>query len=136
MDGESFSHQIAALPFRERRGRVDVLLVTTRDTRRWVIPKGWPMDGRKDYNAAKIEAFEEAGLEGKISKTPIGTFEYCKRLNSIESRQCRVDVYPLKVERLLRKWPEKGERWRHWFSIEAAAEMVSEEQLRALILNL
>jgi 8-oxo-dGTP pyrophosphatase MutT (NUDIX family) len=133
MDGESFDHQIAALPFRNRRGKVGVLLVTSRETKRWVIPKGWPMEGRTDYNAAKIEAFEEAGAEGRIGTISIGAFEYVKRLKDGACKQCRVAVYPLNVSGLARNWPEQNERERRWFSAEAAAELVSEPQLKDII---
>jgi 8-oxo-dGTP pyrophosphatase MutT (NUDIX family) len=133
---ESSSYQVAALPIRHRRGRVGVLLVTSRETKRWVIPKGWPMDGRTDYNAAKIEAFEEAGAEGRIGTIAIGEFEYSKRLKNGLSKTCRVAVYPLNVATLARKWPEQNERERRWFSIEDAAQMVNEDQLRDIILAL
>jgi 8-oxo-dGTP pyrophosphatase MutT (NUDIX family) len=133
---ESFDHQIAALPFRRRRGKTGVLLVTSRETKRWVIPKGWPMEGRTDYHAAKIEAFEEAGAEGRIGTTAIGEFEYVKRLKDGACKSCRVAVYPLDVSTLARRWPEQNERERRWFSAVEAAQMVSEEQLRELILAL
>jgi 8-oxo-dGTP pyrophosphatase MutT (NUDIX family) len=133
---ESFEHQIAALPFRHRRGKTGVLLVTSRETKRWVIPKGWPMEGQTDYNAAKIEAFEEAGAEGRIGTTAIGEFEYVKRLKDGAYKSCRVAVYPLDVLTLARRWPEQNQRERRWFSAVEAAQMVSEEQLRELILAL
>lgn len=136
MEIESFEHQVAALPFRQRRGRIGVLLVTSRETKRWVIPKGWPMEGRTDYNAAKIEAFEEAGAEGRISTTSIGTFDYSKRLKNGACKACRVAVFPLNVSGLARKWPEQNERQRRWFSTKDAAALVAEEQLRAIILAL
>lgn len=136
MGNESSNYQVAALPIRHRRGRVGVVLVTSRETKRWVIPKGWPMDGRTDYNAAKIEAFEEAGAEGRIGTIAIGEFEYSKRLKNGASKTCRVAVYPLSVATLARKWPEQHERERRWFSIEDAAQMVNEEQLRDIILAL
>ena len=94
------------------------------------------MDGRTDYNAAKREAFEEAGAEGRIGATAIGEFEYSKRLKDGISRSCRVDVYPLSVSGLARRWPEKNERERRWFPAEDAALMVKEEQLREIILSL
>jgi 8-oxo-dGTP pyrophosphatase MutT (NUDIX family) len=133
---ESFEYQVAALPIRHWRGQVGVLLVTSRETKRWVIPKGWPMDGRTDYNAAKIEAFEEAGAEGRIGTIAIGEFEYSKRLKNGVSKTCLVAVYPLNVATLARKWPEQNERERRWFSAEVAAQMVNEEQLRDIILAL
>lgn len=94
------------------------------------------MDGRTDYNAAKIEAFEEAGAEGRIGTIAIGEFEYSKRLNNGASETCLVAVYPLNVATLARKWPEQNERERRWFSAEVAAQMVNEEQLRDIILAL
>ena len=136
MDGESFDHQIAALPFRNRRGKVGVLLVTSRETKRWVIPKGWPMEGHTDYNAAKIEAFEEAGAEGRIGTTAIGAFAYVKRLKDGASKLCHVAVYPLNVSGLARNWPEQKQRERRWFSAEAAAELVAEPQLKEIIVAL
>ena len=133
MDGESFDHQIAALPFRNRRGKVGVLLVTSRETKRWVIPKGWPMEGHTDYNAAKIEAYEEAGAEGRIGTTSIGAFVYNKRLQDGACRLCRVAVYPLNVSGLARRWPEQNQRERRWFSAAEAAALVAEPQLKEII---
>lgn len=136
MDIESPSRQIAALPWRKRRGRVEILLITSRETKRWVIPKGWPMPGRTDHTAARQEAFEEAGIEGRISKTSIGTFAYEKRLENGDGTYCRVDVFPLKVQNLKRNWPEKAERTRAWFSVEEAAYLVRDADLEMVILGL
>jgi 8-oxo-dGTP pyrophosphatase MutT (NUDIX family) len=133
---ESYHYQVAALPIRHRRGELDVLLVTSRETKRWVIPKGWPMDGRTDYDAAKIEAFEEAGVEGHIGTISIGEFEYIKRVKKGATQPCRVSVYPLNVSTVARKWPEQSERERRWFSAQDAAQVVSEQQLRDIILAL
>ena len=113
-----------------------MLLVTSRETKRWVIPKGWPMEGRTDYDAAKIEAFEEAGAEGLIGTISIGTFEYDKRLKDGASKSCRVAVYPLNVSGLARKWPEQHQRERRWFSAEEAAALVNDLKLGALIRGL
>jgi 8-oxo-dGTP pyrophosphatase MutT (NUDIX family) len=127
------AHQIAALPFRKRRGKLEVLLITSRETKRWVIPKGWPMVGLKDYNAAKQEAFEEAGVQGRIGTKAIGHFDYHKRLKTGADRHCRVEIYPLKVFAMKRNWPEKHERTRTWFSVEEAAQKVGEAELSVLI---
>jgi 8-oxo-dGTP pyrophosphatase MutT (NUDIX family) len=129
-------HQVAALPIRKRRGKVEVLLITSRETKRWVIPKGWPMVGLKDYNAAKQEAYEEAGIGGRIGTKSIGHYDYMKRTKSGVEKHCRVEIYPLKVFNLKRNWPEKTERTRSWFSVEAAAEKVAEAGLKAVILSL
>jgi 8-oxo-dGTP pyrophosphatase MutT (NUDIX family) len=136
MTTEHPAHQIAALPFRKRRGKVEVLLITSRETKRWVIPKGWPMVGLKDYNAAKQEAYEEAGVQGRIGTKAIGHFDYVKRLKTGAERHCRVEIYPLKVFNLKRNWPEKHERSRAWFAVKEAAEKVVEAGLKVVILAL
>ena len=99
--------QYGALPWRMCDDGVEVLLVTSRDTRRWVIPKGWPMKGRKPHIAAAIEARQEAGLSGKIEKNPLGAYEYEKRLKNSVSVTCRVEVFPLFALKQRKSWPEK-----------------------------
>lgn len=126
--------QYAALPYRVRQdGEVQVRLITSRETRRWVIPKGWPMKGLSPAKAAAREAYEEAGLFGAIAREPIGMYTYEKRL-STRSVLCDVMVFPFKVKRYVQKWPERSQRFGFWFSIESAAAAVNEEELRALIL--
>ena len=66
--------QVAALPVKGKPGKYRVLLVTSRETRRWIIPKGWPMKGRKDHEAAAQEALEEAGVTGHVHKHPMGAY--------------------------------------------------------------
>ena len=103
--------QFAALPFQAGAEGVEVLLVTSRDTGRWVIPKGWPMKNRRPHRAAAIEAYEEAGVVGKADKTALGTYDYDKRIET-GAIPCRVTVFPLKVAQLLDEWPEGAERRR------------------------
>lgn len=124
--------QIAALPFR-RAGGGEVMLVSSRETRRWVLPKGWPMKGLKPHAAAAREALEEAGLEGRIGKDEIGSYNYDKRLGNGLSIPCKVTVYPLEVSRQKAKWPEKDERQTRWFSFKEAAAAVDETDLGDLI---
>ncbi|WP_424362368.1 NUDIX hydrolase [Methylocystis parvus] len=127
--------QYAALPWRVDEGNgVEILLATSRDTKRWVIPKGWPMKGRKPHIVAAIEAMQEAGLHGKIEKTKLGDFEYEKRLKGGSSVDCRVEVFSLRVERQRKKWPEKGQRVTYWFPYKVAAQQVDEPLLREIIL--
>lgn len=126
--------QIAALPFHtDKNGKLRVLMVTSRDTGRWVMPKGWLMDGKKPWQAAKIEALEEAGAIGFISDSPIGHYHYDKRLGSHKKLTCRVTVYPMIVDRLKRRWKERDERHRHWFSLKKAARLVNEPELTKLL---
>jgi 8-oxo-dGTP pyrophosphatase MutT (NUDIX family) len=128
--------QVAALPYRvDGEGRVSVLLVTSRETRRWVVPKGWPMKKRSAAEAAEIEAFEEAGVRGAIGKRRIGSYTYPKRFDSGTTVDCRVDVFPLRVKTELPEWPEQEERNTAWFTPESAASAVMEPELSALILS-
>src|SRR3954451_5000479 len=103
--------QFAALPWRiGAGGRREVMLLTTRETRRWVIPKGWPMKGRKPPEVASQEAYEEAGLVGQIiGKRPIGSFHYEKRLKH-GAVLCEVRVFLFRVDQQLDDWPEKSQR--------------------------
>jgi ADP-ribose pyrophosphatase YjhB (NUDIX family) len=113
-----------------------VMLVTSRETKRWVIPKGWPMKDRKPHMAAKLEAFEEAGVKGRIGKRPIGAYSYNKRLKSDATVSCKVEVFPLKVRKEHEEWPERAEREGRWFSPDEAAGFVEEEELREIIRRL
>lgn len=125
--------QAAALPHRVHDGQLSILLVTSRETRRWVIPKGWVDKGERPARAARREAFEEAGLTGKVSKSAMGAYSYGKRLPDGSTLTCVVKVYPLKVESQKRKWPERGLRDGRWFTPEDAAAAVDEPELRDLI---
>lgn len=126
--------QIAALPIHwDSKGRLRVLMVTSRETRRWVMPKGWLMDGKKPWRAAEIEALEEAGAVGYIATTPVGSYHYEKRLGRGKRVVCRVEVYPMVVGKLKRRWKERKQRTRHWFSPVKAAKLVEEKELSALL---
>lgn len=126
--------QIAALCWRKKRGGIEVLLITSRETGRWVIPKGWPMDGRQSHEAAAIEAWEEAGVQGVIAEKSLGVFGYYKVYPAKASVFCEVEVYPLRVSKLLAKFPERNERRRKWFSPKKAAKSVHEEGLSDILL--
>jgi 8-oxo-dGTP pyrophosphatase MutT (NUDIX family) len=126
--------QFAALPWRvTEESKVEILLATSRDTKRWVVPKGWPMKGRKPHIVAAIEAQQEAGLHGKVEKTKLGDFEYEKRMKGGGAVDCVVEVYSLRVERQRKKWPEKGQRVTFWFPYKVAAQQVDEPGLSELI---
>lgn len=130
---EDPASQLAALPWRRRKGVVEVLLVTSRETRRWVAPKGWPMKNKRPHEAAAQEAFEEAGVRGKVAEASLGAYHYDKALKSGALRHCAVDVFPLKVDKTLDSWPEKGQRDRTWFPAETAAGLVAEPELAEII---
>jgi 8-oxo-dGTP pyrophosphatase MutT (NUDIX family) len=126
--------QIAAIPVRRTSLReIEVLLLTSRGTRRWVIPKGWPMRKISLGESAAREAYEEAGVHGEIRpKTPIGTYRYVKSM-PWGSLDIGVDVFVLHVERQADDWPEQAERETRWFSPEQAAELVGEPELAAIL---
>jgi 8-oxo-dGTP pyrophosphatase MutT (NUDIX family) len=126
--------QVAALPYRfDMRGDLEVLLITSRETRRWVLPKGWPMPGRKPHRAAEQEAYEEAGLKGHISKVALGTYEYVKRLENGLTVPCEVSVFPMYVTRQRSRWPEIGQRDQFWCTPHEAADLVREDGLKLML---
>jgi 8-oxo-dGTP pyrophosphatase MutT (NUDIX family) len=129
--------QIAALPMRwDDKGDLQILMVTSRGTGRWVMPKGWEMDGKKPWAAAEIEALEEAGAKGYISHDCIGTYRYTKVMNDGKVIPCVVRVYPMIVEKLKRNWKERNQRTRRWFSPKSAARKVNEQELSDLLMSL
>jgi 8-oxo-dGTP pyrophosphatase MutT (NUDIX family) len=128
-------NQVAALPLRRINGVTEVLLVTSRDTGRWIIPKGWQRKGRKGHKSAAREAKEEAGVKGKIEQRSIGSYSYEKRERSAEG-PIDVNVYLLSVTKEFKRWPEKDERQRAWFAVESAASEVQEPELSLIISSL
>jgi 8-oxo-dGTP pyrophosphatase MutT (NUDIX family) len=126
--------QFAALPWRQGAdGDVEVLLITSRETRRWVIPKGWPVKGVKSAKCAAREAFEEAGVQGKVSKRPVGSYAYDKRLKSGRLQHVRVAVFGLQVDGEAEAYPELGQRENRWVPLAEAAHLVDEPELMALL---
>lgn len=130
--------QHAALPYCRYRknGPLEVLLVTSRETKRWVVPKGWPIKGLDGHCTAAREAFEEAGLIGEVERQYYGSYRYAKRLSGGAVVDCVVRIYAMAVSEQRWSWPEHGERETRWFSLEAAAAVVHERDLAALILGL
>jgi 8-oxo-dGTP pyrophosphatase MutT (NUDIX family) len=131
------ARQFAALPYRRgKSGNIEVLLVTSRETRRWIIPKGWPISGVKPHDLAALEAMEEAGVTGEVEDEPIGAYRYEKKRSDGTIVMCTVDTFALKVEERMPTWPEQDERERKWFSLDEAAQKVQEPELRVLIKKL
>src|SRR5215475_7152261 len=119
--------QYAALPYRVNgSARPEVMLVTSRETRRWIIPKGWPQKGKTPRQSAASEAFEEAGVVGAVGRRPIGSFSYRKRLKRGVIVDCEVRVFALKVKRQYKSWPERGQRRSAWHAPADAARLIRE----------
>ncbi|WP_170465429.1 NUDIX hydrolase [Ruegeria arenilitoris] len=129
--------QFAALCMRDGENGEEVLLITSRDTGRWVIPKGWPMDGKDGAEAALQEAWEEAGVRPQqLHRDPIGHYSYDKRLNDGSAVPVRATVYRVDVAELADDFPEVDQRNRKWFPPKKAADLVDEPELSALLRQL
>jgi len=126
--------QVAALPYKtDDDGKISVLLITSRETRRWVLPKGNPIRGLASHEAAAHEAFEEAGVSGIACPTPLGQYAYWKRRRNGQLRRATVALFPLAVTAEADEWPEQDERELQWFDLPAAAAAVDEPDLSRLI---
>ncbi len=125
--------QVGALPWRKRGGTIEILLVTSRTTGRWLIPKGGVMANFVDMNAARQEAFEEAGVTGRMQRKSIGTYTYSKLDAGYPAQLCRVKVYALEVVHELRAWPEMTQRKRRWYAVKDALKRVGERDLRKIV---
>ncbi|SNB80117.1 8-oxo-dGTP pyrophosphatase MutT, NUDIX family [Arboricoccus pini] len=128
--------QFAALPVKNVDGETLVLLVTSRETGRWVLPKGWREKNLSGPELAAKEAYEEAGIVGVVQDKPIGSYGYLKRLPKGQLKPCLVKVFPMRVDDLLDTWPEARQRRRQWFTFAQAALNVDEAELVELFLNL
>ena len=108
-------------------------MITSRKTGRWIIPKGWPQKELRCHELAELEAFEEAGLRGRIGKKAVGSFRYIKRMDDGSGVECDVTVFPLQVESRAKVWPEQDERKAIWVEPKAAAKLVDDKGLSTII---
>jgi len=135
--GQRPSHlQVGSVCLRRRKGKLEVLLVTSLGTGRWIIPKGWPMRGRSLAGAALREAWEEAGIRGHVRHEPLGSFTYDKQRDGGLSLRCEVRVFAIETESTAERYPEAGRRERLWLPTEEAAEQVMEPELKAILRKL
>ena len=136
MKARRYAYQIAAVPIRlgEDR-RAEIGLVTSRGTGRWIIPKGWPMKGRRDDEAAAVEAEEEAGLVGSTLRTMLGSYTYWRRTRS-DFKLTRVDTFVLRVKRQKKSWKEQHQRSLIWLPLLEAADRVLEPEPSTLLINI
>jgi 8-oxo-dGTP pyrophosphatase MutT (NUDIX family) len=124
--------QFAALCYRVRKDKVQVCIITSRRTKRWILPKGWPMHKQTPAQAAATEAWEEAGLTGKAYDTCLGVYTYQKEKKK-QTFPVVTLVYPMRVTNVHSDWPEAHERRRRWVSLKKAADKVSEPELKRII---
>lgn len=126
--------QVAALCYRSGKQGREVLVITSRDTGRWIIPKGWPMRGKDSSEAALAEAWEEAGVRvGHTGKKAVGRYCYEKRKSTGWSQSVTALVFPVEVKELADQFPEASERRRKWVSPIEAANLVSEPGLKRIL---
>ena len=124
-------NQSGVIPFRREEGDVQILLITSRSRKRWVIPKGIVESEFSPQESAQKEAYEEAGITGKIINETIGKYTYKKWGGT-----CTVQVYLLEVDEILDDWPENYFRTREWMSVEEASKRVDEKKLKKIIQNI
>ena len=125
--------QYAALPYRLRGRQLQIMLIASRRTRRWIIPKGWPMEGLNPQEVAAREAEEEAGIVGHIADQPIGSYRYLKRAKDEHTLAVQVIVFPFRVEDHIAAFREQGQRMSGWFDYREAATRIAEPSLQRLI---
>lgn len=130
---EDARSQFGAICYRWHKGKPQVLIITSRGTGRWIIPKGWPMARKSPAQTAATEAWEEAGVEGRVHPLCLGIFSYTKAVDRKNALPYVVAVYGLRVKRLARSFPERGQRKRKWVTPRRAAQMVDEPELRQLL---
>ncbi len=125
--------QFAALCYRIKNDKVQVLLVTSRRTKRWIVPKGWPIDGQTPGDSAAQEAWEEAGVVGRADQRPLGMFSYNKHMGDDDGLPVAAMVYAVKVKSLSIDYPEAAERKRKWVTRKKAAQMVDSPELSRIL---
>lgn len=126
--------QYAALCYRPcKKKGYEILLVTTRGSGRWIPPKGWPIKGKSPERAAAQEALEEAGVKGEICDMALGRYKYQREQSEQKGISAEAYIFPLKVDRLIKNYKEKGQRKVKWFSPKKAALLVREPKLKKII---
>jgi 8-oxo-dGTP pyrophosphatase MutT (NUDIX family) len=128
--------QAGVIPFRDSGTDLQVLLITSRGSGRWVIPKGGIEKGLTPAQAAAQEAYEEAGVKGSLSATPLGNFTYNKRLRHGAIIPANVEVYAMQVEQELKNWPERAQRRLKWLPIAEAIHLIDDKGIALLLLRL
>lgn len=125
---EKIYQQSAVIPFRYKKDKLQILLITSLRSGKWIIPKGMVEPDLNAQQSAMQEAFEEAGVEGKIFPDVLGKYSY-KKWGGL----CKVKIFSMEVENILNEWPEKNLRRRKWFSAEKAAHQIKKRALKNIL---
>lgn len=128
--------QVAALPFVPTGNAIDVLLITSRRRKRWILPKGWPAKNLSLPESAAKEASEEAGVLGPVQTETVGSYDYSKNVKPGYPVPCRVFIYPLLVMQHTLAWREQSERAFKWLSLSDAADHVDDEGVSQVLEDL
>ncbi|ARO33126.1 NUDIX hydrolase domain-containing protein (plasmid) [Rhizobium sp. NXC14] len=133
----AFRQQYGAICFRYFNGgpKIEILVITSRESARWVIPKGWPMKGKRPFEAAAIEAWEEAGVRGAVRRKPVGRYTYLKEFDDGDVAPCIVDLFQIEVTEIGNDFKEQGQRILEWVSPDEAARRVREVELKSLLVE-
>jgi ADP-ribose pyrophosphatase YjhB (NUDIX family) len=135
--GSGIRRQYGAIAWRRSRSReLKILLITSRERGRWIVPKGWPIKGETPAKVAALEAFEEGGVFGDVRSEPIGAYDYLKILRDGSTALCRVVLFGIEVRGTLANWPEQSQRKRSWFTVSEAGRTVSDYQLAQVLKSL
>ncbi|WP_298843009.1 NUDIX hydrolase [uncultured Roseobacter sp.] len=127
--------QFAALCYRIEKKKIRILLITSRGTRRWIVPKGWPVHGQTPAETAAMEAWEEAGVRGRSDGRCLGIYSYSKDTEEAGEFPCLGMIFPVEVTAIADDYPEAGQRERRWVSRKKAAQMVDEPELARILLD-
>lgn len=127
--------QFAALCYRLVKEKPEILLITSRRSGRWILPKGWPVDGWSPVECALAEAWEEAGVRGRVMGDCLGLYSYHKTIGPERGLPCAAMVFPVRVSSLAQKYPEAGQRRRKWLRPRKAAQKVDEKELAHILRN-
>lgn len=125
---EGIFNQSGVIPFRKKRKNIEVLIITSRNGKKWIFPKGIIEPDMTSEDSAAKEAFEEAGVEGKVYPKPVGAYTFTKW-----GDRCRVQLFTMKVKKILDSWPEASFRERKWVSVEEAKKLVQPAGLRKVL---
>lgn len=131
-DHIKYREQSSVIPYRRRKGKIEVLLLTSLSTGRLVLPKGTVEPNMKARHSAEKEAYEEAGVRGILAKRAIGAYRY-KKTPKKGGQHCRVKVFALEVREELETWPEIHKRNKIWMSPEQAIKSVDEKKLKSIL---